>query len=618
MKKSGSGLGRALVRDKRKAFAKKEGRAWDRADALPPAVEEAQVSGASVTEVSDLQELLDTAALAGEQFAVEKQNVVVLSKSAITVPSLEHHDKVAAERATRAIKIPRRPQWTDETTLEELDKLERQSFLKWRRDLATVEEAESLVLTPFEKNLEMWRQLWRVLERSDAIVQIVDARDPLFFYSLDMVDYAGELGKTCLLLLNKADLLTERQRVCWARYLRSKSIRFMFFSALREQKRNEEATDTDSDSEGDASDDDVEEDEQDRATGEDAGELAELRGLARLYTCGDLMRLFNAMAEASAAGSAAPRITIGMVGYPNVGKSSTINALCGTKRVAVTSTPGKTKHFQTINLTETVTMCDCPGLVFPTFLGSKAEMVCNGILPIDQAHDWLSPVAIICQRIPHAVLCARYAVQYASDAQVAEAAASPLGVATIAHADEPTEAARFLSAIAAGRGFATARGTPDQSRAARIVLKDLLSGKLYLASPPPGVEPREFLPWRSSKAAMFPAQLADDPPLCAGADATARAALASAPKGSRKKSGAHAVQSGFAGRRKLKSGATGEEYKGTVHTAGRLGSDDFARPQWKHRAMIRVPVAAPAPAAAAAAAPAARRATTQPSAPQSQ
>ena len=40
------------------------------------------------------------------------------------------------------------------------------------------------------------------------------------------------------------------------------------------------------------------------------------------------------------------RTTIGFVGYPNVGKSSTINVLCGEKRVAVAATPGKTKHFQ--------------------------------------------------------------------------------------------------------------------------------------------------------------------------------------------------------------------------------------------------------------------------------
>ena len=34
------------------------------------------------------------------------------------------------------------------------------------------------------------------------------------------------------------------------------------------------------------------------------------------------------------------------VGFPNVGKSSTINALIGDKKTSVSSTPGKTKHFQ--------------------------------------------------------------------------------------------------------------------------------------------------------------------------------------------------------------------------------------------------------------------------------
>ncbi len=44
------------------------------------------------------------------------------------------------------------------------------------------------------------------------------------------------------------------------------------------------------------------------------------------------------------------RLMVGMVGYPNVGKSSVINVLCGRKRVGVASMPGKTKHFQTLNL----------------------------------------------------------------------------------------------------------------------------------------------------------------------------------------------------------------------------------------------------------------------------
>ena len=39
-------------------------------------------------------------------------------------------------------------------------------------------------------------------------------------------------------------------------------------------------------------------------------------------------------------------VTIGLVGYPNVGKSSTINALLQEKKVPVSATPGRTKHFQ--------------------------------------------------------------------------------------------------------------------------------------------------------------------------------------------------------------------------------------------------------------------------------
>jgi len=82
-------------------------------------------------------------------------------------------------------------------------------------------------LTPFERNIEVWRQLWRVLERSHLIVQIVDARNPLRFRCQDLEDYIqdvegpeGEQGtgkgkRRSLLLINKADLLTVQQRcVC--------------------------------------------------------------------------------------------------------------------------------------------------------------------------------------------------------------------------------------------------------------------------------------------------------------------------------------------------------------------------------------------------------------------
>ena len=89
-----------------------------------------------------------------------------------------------------------------------------------------------------------------------------------------------------------------------------------------------------------------------------------------------------------------------MVGYPNVGKSSVINALFGKKKVGVASMPGKTKHFQTLILSERVTLCDCPGLVFPRISASHAYMVLNGLYPIDTLKAYSEPMRILIQRIP--------------------------------------------------------------------------------------------------------------------------------------------------------------------------------------------------------------------------
>ena len=67
-----------------------------------------------------------------------------------------------------------------------------------------LQEKEHLVITPFERNLEFWRQLWRVIERSDIIVQIVDARDPLLFRCEDLVGF----HKAFVTSPNKRDLMT--------------------------------------------------------------------------------------------------------------------------------------------------------------------------------------------------------------------------------------------------------------------------------------------------------------------------------------------------------------------------------------------------------------------------
>ena len=69
-------------------------------------------------------------------------------------------------------------------------------------------------------------------------------------------------------------------------------------------------------------------------------------------------------------------LTVGMVGHPNVGKSSVINCLAGEKRVSVSRTAGHTKRAQTIPLAPGLHLLDCPGLVFPHSLrGDRPDPV---------------------------------------------------------------------------------------------------------------------------------------------------------------------------------------------------------------------------------------------------
>lgn len=96
-------------------------------------------------------------------------------------------------------------------------------------------------MTPFERNIEVWRQLWRVIERSDIIVQIVDARNPLLFRSEDLENYvkAVDAKKENLLLINKADMMSMKQRKAWGKYLREAGIAYKFFSAQLAKELNE-------------------------------------------------------------------------------------------------------------------------------------------------------------------------------------------------------------------------------------------------------------------------------------------------------------------------------------------------------------------------------------------
>ena len=68
---------------------------------------------------------------------------------------------------------------------------------------------------------------------SDVVVQIVDARNPLIFRCEDLERYVKEVdqNKINLLLINKSDFLTERQRLAWLKHFESLNVKVVFWSA---------------------------------------------------------------------------------------------------------------------------------------------------------------------------------------------------------------------------------------------------------------------------------------------------------------------------------------------------------------------------------------------------
>ncbi|ABP01001.1 predicted protein, partial [Ostreococcus lucimarinus CCE9901] len=368
-----------------------------------------------------------------------------------------------------ALSVPRRPAWTHEMRAEEVDENERRGFLEWRRALAAVEEDSRCSLTPFEKNLEIWRQLWRVCERSDVVVQVVDARDPLFYRCEDLEAYVKELnpGKATMLLLNKADLLSKELRRAWAEYFNAKGISFLFWSAK-------------------AAYEEIEAEQIAAKAAQTAKELEETNRrltlhAAHIWSRAELLDILQKRAEAAVEamgstrvkrkGPQANRVVVGMVGYPNVGKSSTVNAIVASKKTGVSATPGKTKHFQTLELGDDLLLADCPGLVFPTFSTSKAHLVCNGVIPVDRLTDVTKPIEIIAERIPRSTIEHVYNLTL------------PLPAL---HEDQGRNATarEFLRAYCAARGYTVQGNRPDEVRAGRAVLKDYISGKLlYCVAP---------------------------------------------------------------------------------------------------------------------------------------
>ena len=432
-------LGRQLIKDqvKKKRATRASGSDRHTTD-LNDGADWSAINVRSVTEQSSLEEFLSTAELASAAYDHQIANVKILDHK-----TGQEEENEREESDDVVLTIPRRPKWCRDMSKSELIALEKQEFLKWRRRVAQVQESKNLTVTPFEKTLEFWRQLWRVVEKSDVVVQVVDGRNPLLFYSNDLQSYAKEIDpdKESVVLMNKSDFLTAEQRSRWFKYFTDNNLRVLFFSATSE------TTDQTSDVPHDP---------------------------VSILSPASLVQRLTEIAREATQNKTISYVTIGLVGYPNVGKSSTINALLKEKKVPISATPGKTKHFQTIFLSPDVCLCDCPGLVFPNFVSSKAEMIVNGILPIDEMTNHVPPVNLVAGYFSRTIFEQMY------------------GITLAKNTDKELESEELLTAYGLARGFMTPRGLPNQPLVARLLLKDFVSGKLLYCKAPPGVDQQTF------------------------------------------------------------------------------------------------------------------------------
>ncbi|KAG5683437.1 hypothetical protein PVAND_012718 [Polypedilum vanderplanki] len=387
--------------------------------------------------------------------------------------------------------LPKRPPWSFNMKKEVVQANEERYFFKFVTTIEKEHFNDMKQLSYFELNIETWRQLWRVLELSDVILVIVDCRFPTLLFPPYLYNYIkNELKKEVIILLNKIDLVDSAVVLAWKKFYEEKyKIHVVLFTSypsynLRGNHENKQGL-----------------------------KIRRRRGKMRMASEG-AMEVYKACQaivknqvdltkwqekiqhEMNLAKSALNDdddsedeveieqeytdekdfdfeehelykngvLSIGTIGFPNVGKSSIINALMGKKVVSISRTPGHTKHFQTIFLTENVRLVDCPGLVFPSKT-PKTLQVLLGSYPISQLREPYAAIKFLAERLD----------------------LPKLFVLKHPDGDEEWSAMDICDAFALKRGFFTAKAArPDTYRAANNILRMALDGKITLSLKPRG------------------------------------------------------------------------------------------------------------------------------------
>lgn len=166
------------------------------------------------------------------------------------------------------------------------------------------------------------RMMQENIKLIDLVIELVDARIPLSSRNPD-IDELGK-NKARLVLLNKADLAEDKWNDAWAEYFKKKG-----FSVVKVNSRK-------------------------------GGGIKSIQGVMREACAEKIERdrkrgILNRPVRAM------------VVGIPNVGKSTFINALAGKACAKTGNKPGVTKGKQWIRLNKQVELLDTPGILWPKF-----------------------------------------------------------------------------------------------------------------------------------------------------------------------------------------------------------------------------------------------------------
>ncbi|NXX73444.1 GNL3 protein, partial [Urocolius indicus] len=294
------------------------------------------------------------------------------------------------------------------------------------------------------KNSKQWfcRELKKVLEASDVVLEVLDARDPMGCRcpQLEQAVTCSGGDKKLLLVLNKIDLVTKENLEKWLNYLNKEFPTVAFKSAtLMKDKTMEQVTK--------------------RRVRVD---------LARTTQCFGSKCLLKLLQEYGKTQNRA--IQVGVVGFPNVGKSSIINSLKGVRACNVGLTRGVTKSMQIVQIDKQTKLLDSPSIIADPS-NSALALALRSIINTEEpgSADVLEGVHAILNHCNKKQVMMRYNIPDFEDTE------------------------EFLALLAQKRGMLKKGGVPDTENIAQLLLSDWTGAKVSYHSQPP--EPQRPPPY---------------------------------------------------------------------------------------------------------------------------